>query len=170
MAQRLGDLFPPELKAMMEERQAGNKIKRKLADEQYDHCIYCAKTVPYAEQTVEHLIPVSAGGPDALWNLAMACFPCNQNRGNDYDAKAISILESRGIDYKSEMAKCIKRAEARRDKQERKELNKILKQAEVSAEAHDMIVDSVERMSRVGVSNYRISVGTDGEIQFDYGG
>ena len=31
--------------------------------------------------TVEHLIPKSRGGPDAKWNLAVACNDCNSRRG-----------------------------------------------------------------------------------------
>jgi 5-methylcytosine-specific restriction endonuclease McrA len=43
-------------------------------------CIYCAK--PYDPQnsylhTLDHLIPRRHGGPDAKWNLAIACETCN---------------------------------------------------------------------------------------------
>jgi 5-methylcytosine-specific restriction endonuclease McrA len=32
--------------------------------------------------TLEHLVPVVLGGTHDLWNLALACFQCNNARGD----------------------------------------------------------------------------------------
>lgn len=41
-------------------------------------CVYCGDEA----DSVDHVIPVSRGGPDALRNLAPACRPCNASKGN----------------------------------------------------------------------------------------
>ena len=69
----------------------GKGMRRKLAEAQSWKCIWCgeechnnvAKISKYA--TIEHIIPRSRGGTDSYYNLAMACFECNSNRGNDHD-------------------------------------------------------------------------------------
>lgn len=35
-----------------------------------------------SERTIEHLLPKSLGGSNALSNLRLACFTCNNSRGN----------------------------------------------------------------------------------------
>lgn len=35
--------------------------------------------------TLEHIIPLSAGGTNDLCNLALACFRCNNERGSSVD-------------------------------------------------------------------------------------
>ncbi|MCW6053385.1 HNH endonuclease [Lyngbya sp. CCAP 1446/10] len=35
-----------------------------------------------SERTIEHLQPKSLGGSNALPNLRLACFTCNNSRGN----------------------------------------------------------------------------------------
>lgn len=32
--------------------------------------------------TLEHIVPISQGGTHDLWNLALACFQCNNVRGS----------------------------------------------------------------------------------------
>ncbi|RZM79535.1 HNH endonuclease [Leptolyngbya iicbica] len=44
-------------------------------------CIYCRGQFPQSQLTIEHLIPRSRGGSNALHNLRLACFPCNNQRG-----------------------------------------------------------------------------------------
>ena len=44
------------------------------------HCVYCDKTgVPLQ---LDHLLPRTRGGPTRASNLAPACEPCNQKKGN----------------------------------------------------------------------------------------
>lgn len=62
-------------------RHTGNSSYRRLraqALERDGHqCAYCGR--PAAE--VDHIIPVSAGGPSTLHNLAAACRSCNRRKG-----------------------------------------------------------------------------------------
>ena len=45
-------------------------------------CCWCGENVPNGLGTREHLIPKSNGGQNHRINLALACRPCNSNRGN----------------------------------------------------------------------------------------
>lgn len=47
-------------------------------------CEYCHTNErwQYVRFTMDHLIPVIAGGTDALENLALACFRCNRRKFN----------------------------------------------------------------------------------------
>ena len=40
-------------------------------------CFYCGKDCTGGEFHWDHRIPIAAGGPDAEWNLVIACPPCN---------------------------------------------------------------------------------------------
>jgi HNH endonuclease len=41
------------------------------------HCFFCAKT---DKLTIDHAIPISRGGTDALSNLLVSCEPCNKKK------------------------------------------------------------------------------------------
>jgi predicted subunit of tRNA(5-methylaminomethyl-2-thiouridylate) methyltransferase len=43
-------------------------------------CRYCGATAREARLEVDHIVPVSAGGPDVAANLATACFDCNRGK------------------------------------------------------------------------------------------
>jgi 5-methylcytosine-specific restriction endonuclease McrA len=45
-------------------------------------CEYChaSEAWQYVEFTMEHLVPIAAGGETALDNLALACFSCNRRK------------------------------------------------------------------------------------------
>lgn len=45
-------------------------------------CCWCCKQLKRDEITVEHLLPKSYNGSDALDNLCLACQSCNNSRGN----------------------------------------------------------------------------------------
>ncbi|MFB2920248.1 MULTISPECIES: HNH endonuclease [Aerosakkonema] len=47
-----------------------------------NYCCWCGKQMTISERTIEHLIPKSLGGSNALSNLRLACFSCNNLRGN----------------------------------------------------------------------------------------
>lgn len=55
-------------------------------------CIYCGAP----SDTVEHLVPIVAGGTDVTNNLAPACGPCNYRRGG-----ALSRRPARGQGYRN---------------------------------------------------------------------
>ena len=57
-------------------------------------CIHCKRKlavdldgVPQSHETVEHIIPRTHGGTDALENLAIACSRCNQGKGSRLDPR-----------------------------------------------------------------------------------
>ena len=57
-------------------------------------CIHCnrqlivgADGAPLARATIEHIVPRSHGGTDALENLALACAACNHEKGVRHDRR-----------------------------------------------------------------------------------
>lgn len=53
-----------------------------LADRDGPNCIYCGAGLAVDTATIEHIVPLSAGGPDHLSNKALACRECNQAVGS----------------------------------------------------------------------------------------
>ncbi|XGV97308.1 MAG: HNH endonuclease [Leptolyngbya sp. BL-A-14] len=47
-------------------------------------CWHCKHRFPAESLTLDHLIPRSKGGSNSLENLWLACFPCNNSRGNSF--------------------------------------------------------------------------------------
>lgn len=45
-------------------------------------CWWCETRLPARKLTLDHLKPKSKGGSNALENLRLACFPCNNSRGD----------------------------------------------------------------------------------------
>ena len=59
---------------------SGYELREYLLEKFHRTCIYCgAENVPLE---IEHLIPKSRGGSNRVSNLAIACRPCNQAKGN----------------------------------------------------------------------------------------
>jgi len=61
-----------------------NAIKYELAAAQGCVCIYCGTGVGMTALDsfeVEHIVPRSQGGPDAMVNYAIACHSCNEQKG-----------------------------------------------------------------------------------------
>lgn len=44
-------------------------------------CQYCGKKAPNVELEIDHKIPVSKGGNNAIENLVTSCFDCNRGKG-----------------------------------------------------------------------------------------
>lgn len=59
------------------------KVKQKLAAAQNGLCAWCGLPLPadLARADIDHIIPVSRGGPDVLWNLQLLHSPCNRRPG-----------------------------------------------------------------------------------------
>ncbi len=53
---------------------------RKLADD--PHCAYCGRELDEQWATLDHILPVSAGGTDDVGNLLLCCFRCNQRKAD----------------------------------------------------------------------------------------
>lgn len=46
------------------------------------HCYICGKPIPIGQRHVDHIIPLSKGGPHRPSNLAVACAKCNHRKYN----------------------------------------------------------------------------------------
>ncbi len=45
-------------------------------------CVYCDCPLSRDIATIDHIVPIAAGGPDTLINKALACGPCNTAGGH----------------------------------------------------------------------------------------
>jgi len=45
-------------------------------------CAYCGKKIRWSDAHVDHIWPRSKGGPDAEWNLVVACPECNLKKSD----------------------------------------------------------------------------------------
>jgi len=59
---------------------AGFEVREYLLQKFSRRCVYCGATNQGLE--IEHVIPRSQGGSNRVSNLAIACHPCNQTKGN----------------------------------------------------------------------------------------
>ncbi len=59
----------------------GNGKRKQLYQEQGGRCFYCDEPITLEQSTFDHKIPQSRGGKDGKYNLVIACFPCNKERG-----------------------------------------------------------------------------------------
>ena len=64
---------------------AGYELREYLLEKFQRKCAYCGKTNVPLE--IEHIIPRSRGGANRASNLAIACNPCNQKKGNQTAAE-----------------------------------------------------------------------------------
>ena len=46
-------------------------------------CCYCARSFANTPNTIDHIVPLTAGGSHFSWNLAPACKSCNSSKGNN---------------------------------------------------------------------------------------
>ena len=75
----------PELAAGAEKskRKGSTKGTRKaLFKKGVNRCYWCAKPLTLSTSTLEHIIPLSKGGLENANNRTLACYPCNQERGD----------------------------------------------------------------------------------------
>lgn len=56
--------------------------KHKLVDLYGSCCWWCRQYIPIDKLTIEHVLPKSRGGSNSFENLKLACFSCNNKRGN----------------------------------------------------------------------------------------
>lgn len=65
-----------------------HKIREILEDRAAGYGEYCKANVAFSPNpfTIDHIIPISAGGTDELDNLAYACFGCNCSKYQSYIA------------------------------------------------------------------------------------
>jgi hypothetical protein len=58
-------------------------------------CVYCDTELDLLTATIEHLVPLSAGGRNHADNLALACDPCNQKAADLAPAQKIRLAIER---------------------------------------------------------------------------
>lgn len=68
--------------------------KRQLLSIYNSCCWWCRCCLPSEKLTIEHLLPKSKGGSNSLENLRLACFQCNNSRGD-------SLYPPRSFKFKS---------------------------------------------------------------------
>jgi 5-methylcytosine-specific restriction endonuclease McrA len=56
--------------------------KAQLISDYGSRCWWCGHCLSEKKLTLDHLKPKSRGGSNSLENLRLACFPCNNSRGN----------------------------------------------------------------------------------------
>lgn len=56
--------------------------KYTLWKKQDGKCFYCTVDISLADATLDHRVPRSRGGKNALSNLVVACHFCNQEKGD----------------------------------------------------------------------------------------
>ena len=68
--------------------------KRRRLLEANPSCTYCGCKLTWESATVDHLVPRSKGGTDAMDNLVLACQPCNLRKADRLLAEgALQLLQ-----------------------------------------------------------------------------
>jgi len=57
-----------------------DEIYRKAKEDPKVRCYICDKLIPLGDREVDHILPVSKGGPTRPSNLAIACSHCNRSK------------------------------------------------------------------------------------------
>jgi 5-methylcytosine-specific restriction endonuclease McrA len=72
----------------------------RLAGRQAWMCPWCAERLPadLAGVHVDHIIPVTAGGPDEEWNFQVLHGPCNRAKWSTITAEAVILAAEHGIE------------------------------------------------------------------------
>ena len=77
----------------------GYEVREYLLEKWDRQCAYC--DAEHTALTIDHIHPKSLGGSDRVSNLTLACFPCNQRKGNRdvaaflaHDPKRLARIEA----------------------------------------------------------------------------
>lgn len=120
-------------------RQAlSKKVRFDVFKRDFFKCQYCGSTPPAVVLEVDHVLPVAAGGTNAMHNLITACFDCNRG-------KSAGLLSSipESLATQAEIA-AEKLAQV-------KAFDRLIKSQRKLEEAH---IDEVESAFRVHFSGY----------------
>ena len=60
------------------------ELKQQLSRKHGNICQICKKSFPYNALTLDHIIPLALNGTWNIRNLQLACYPCNQEKGDTY--------------------------------------------------------------------------------------
>lgn len=61
------------------------ELKQQLFSKHGNVCQICDRRFPLISLTLDHIIPLAAGGSWNITNLQLACYPCNQKKGDTYE-------------------------------------------------------------------------------------
>ncbi len=63
-----------------------DRLRSALLDRDGPWCFYCSRPFgPELPSTLDHVVPRSRGGPNAIGNLVLACGPCNNRKADRVD-------------------------------------------------------------------------------------
>ena len=62
-------------------KKSNREIRRELLVED-PYCYYCGCRLGLDDSTLDHTIPLSKGGTNEWSNLVLACYECNQDKGD----------------------------------------------------------------------------------------
>ena len=70
-----------------------SKLRRKLAERQHWVCTWCMESLPgdLSDTHIDHVIPVSHGGPDEMWNFDLLHGVCNLSKSDKITPRAIDL-------------------------------------------------------------------------------
>lgn len=66
-------------------------MRRAIVDRDGWTCAYCGKCLTQETATIEHVLPLSRGGRDAIKNMVLACRSCNRAAGSLNIRKKIEL-------------------------------------------------------------------------------
>lgn len=75
-------LSPRRRPALVSSISVKRSMKRAAMRDCGRRCVYCATALELEQATLDHVYPVSRGGPNVLGNLVSACGPCNRMKGD----------------------------------------------------------------------------------------
>lgn len=99
------------LKTPREYRQ-GKKyddMRRAIVDRDGWTCAYCGKVLTQETATIEHVLPLSRGGLDAIKNMVLACRSCNQEAGSLNIRKKIELAIRKRNECMNAKETCVER-------------------------------------------------------------
>lgn len=72
----------PKKKPSNKRKKGEQKSKREILYEASPFCKYCNKPLAFNSFTLDHVVPKSKGGTNALSNLVVSCYDCNNLKGS----------------------------------------------------------------------------------------
>ena len=85
---------------MAERRKFSSIEKQRIYAKCNGRCGICGSPVNFDDMTVDHIIPLSRGGTNAMDNLRLACRTCNRSKGNLSDEEFCKLAFKIIVNYK----------------------------------------------------------------------
>lgn len=73
----IGEKEAPDGLQIVKRKSFTQSERGAIYDKNHGRCAICGKYVPFADFTVDHIIPISKGGTNDMNNLQCACKTCN---------------------------------------------------------------------------------------------